>query len=427
MKKNSTSVIRMIFSLILLASGLLGCTNPSTLRSTETPTAAITPTMIPTLLPSSTLTPLPTLTATLTSTPTPVPSITPDPFYLPATVWPGDPQVAVLLYHRFSPDTAPYSTSVKTRLGDFRAHLQRLYNAGYSLIPLADWLHGRLTLPPGRRPLILTMDDLFFADQIFLEPDGTPALDSGIGVLWQFSQQHPDFGFSVALFANLGDKYYANARQGGHFVLGKDWEDSLAKAIVWCIEHNAMPYNHTYNHPRLDLTPGDKLLWELSKNDKTMASYLDRAGRPELAARLDNLLALPFSIWPASDAGKKLLETYVSPAGQPIEAIFEADYHYKPKYMLAPYAVGFDRFHLPRMEGLNGAIDLMEAKKDLFPPVSACQVGPLDSTQTADPDYLAKQVTNAVRGGRCQPGIYSLSGFLFRATPVSATLIQIGP
>ena len=423
LKTSQPKTIRVILALALLTSLLLGCASPT--LSLAPSATGLSPTNTPTF------TPVPTPTVTLipspTALPSPTASPTPVPFYLSATVYPGDPQVAVLLYHRFSPDSAPYSTAVKTRLGDFRAHLQRLFEAGYSLIPLADWLNGKMVLPAGRRPLILTMDDLFYADQIYLEEDGTPSTDSGIGVLWAFSQTHPDFGFSVALFATLGDKYYANARQNGHFVLGKNWEDSLAKVIVWCIEHNAMPYNHTYNHPRLDLTPGDKLLWELKKNDDTLLSYLDRAGRPDLATRLDNLLALPFSIWPASDAGKKLIEGYVSPRGKPLQAIFEADYHYRPKYMPAPYQTTFDRFHLPRMEGLNGAITLLETKKDLFPTVSACQVGPLDQTRQGDPGYLASQVTGMVGQGKCPQGVYVLGGYLFRAGANETQKIKISP
>ena len=31
-----------------------------------------------------------------------------------------------------------------------------------------------------------------------------------MGVLWQFYQEHPDFGFSASLFYNLGDKLFAN-------------------------------------------------------------------------------------------------------------------------------------------------------------------------------------------------------------------------
>ena len=421
--------LRASLALLLLAAWLAACAPLASPTPTPSPQAtrlhliththpAATPN--PTLAPTSTLAPARVFTPTATIPPTPTP------VYLTATVWPHDPQVAILLYHRFIPDSAlPYSTTVKTRLGDFRSDLERLYAAGYSLIPLDDWLKGRLVLPPGRRPLILTMDDLFFADQIFLNPDGTPSIHSGIGVLWQFSQEHPDFGFSIALFANLGDKYYANEYQNGRFLLGPDWQDSLAQAIVWCIEHGAIPYNHTYNHPRLDLTPGDKLQWELSQNDATLRAYLARAGRLDLVSRLDNLVALPYSIWPASDAGKKLLETYVSPEGTPVQAIFEADYAYRPRYMPAPYLPTFDRYHLPRMEGLQDAMRLMETHQDLFPPVSACPVGPLDPAKAADAAYLAGKIKLLVASGACQPGVYALNGWLFRATAEGVSPITL--
>lgn len=421
-----------LFTLILLAGWLAGCAAPAAPKPTASPAGGQRGTVTPApLLPSAPTarpSPAPSITPAIPATTTTVPSSTIAPFSMTATVWSGDPQVAVLLYHRFIPDSAlPYSTTVKTRLGDLKNDLQRLYDAGYSLIPLEDWLNGNLVLPAGRRPLILTMDDLFFADQIFLDPDGQPAADTGIGVLWRFSQAHPDFGFSVALFPNLGDKYYANERLNGRFVLGENWQDSLAKAIVWCIDHNAMVYNHTYNHPRLDLTPGDKLIWELNQNDVTLNSYLTRAGRQDLIPKLDNLVALPFSIWPSSDAGKKVLEQYVSPEGKPVQAIFEADYAVRPRYMPAPYLPTFDRYHLPRMEGLNDAIDLMVSKKDLFPLVSTCRVGPLDRSQSEDPAYLAGQIKVELTQGSCSAGLYALGGYLFRAKSSAVDLIKLNP
>ncbi|MGD0575677.1 MAG: hypothetical protein ABSB61_10000 [Anaerolineales bacterium] len=412
-----------IVLLALIAVALESCSGPAASQAMITPSAAINPTM--TALP--TLSPAPSLTPTVNPASTNTPSPTSLPLYLPATVWPEDPEVAVLVYHRFLPDTAPYSTTTKMRLKDFRIHLQRLYDAGYSLIPLEDWLNGNLTLPAGRRPLILTMDDLFFADQIFLNEEGQPSTDSGIGVLWQFSQEHPDFGFSVALFANLGDKDYANEEVNGRFLLGKDWQDSLAKVIVWCLEHNAFPYNHTFTHPRLDLTPANVITWELRENDDTLRSFLARAGREDLVSKLDNLVALPYSIWPTSEGEKKLLETYISPEGKPVQAIFEADYAYRPKYMPAPYSAAFDRYHLPRMEGLNSAIDLLETKKDLFPPVSTCQVGPLDDTQLADTTYLASQVMKMVDLSRCTAGVYAFQGQLFRVSAGNAEQLKTGP
>jgi len=84
--------------------------------------------------------------------------------------------------------------------------------------------------------MIITMDDFWCADQIYIEENGTPSEYSGIGVLWQFAQEHPDFGFSVAGFSNMGDKYYGDVRLGDRFVYGGN-EDAmwrkLGDTIAW--------------------------------------------------------------------------------------------------------------------------------------------------------------------------------------------------
>jgi hypothetical protein len=95
--------------------------------------------------------------------------------------------------------------------------------------------------------------------------------------------------------------------------------------------------------------------------------------------------------------------------------------------MAAPYSPAFDRYHLPRMEGLNAAIDLLETKKDLFPPVSTCQVGPLDGAELADTSYLASQVMRMVDPSRCTAGVYAFQGQLFRVSAGNAELLRIGP
>jgi hypothetical protein len=42
------------------------------------------------------------------------------PFYLNATVYAGNLQVPILLYHHFKPDTTAESTTTRTRLADFK-------------------------------------------------------------------------------------------------------------------------------------------------------------------------------------------------------------------------------------------------------------------------------------------------------------------
>lgn len=244
-------------------------------------------------------------------------------------------------------------------------------------------------------------------------------------MLWQFAQEHPDFGFSVALFYNMGDKYYANQELNNWFVKGDGWEDALARAIVWCIEHNALPYNHLYNHPRLDLTNPADIPWELSKNDEMLRVFLARVNRQDLASRLGNLIALPYSIWPTNPRGKDIMLAYVTPEGKPVRAILEADYHYRPRYVPAPYTPEFDRVHVPRMTGLDGAIDLLVNQKNQFPLAQNCALGPIEPGRAVDTGYLKEQVGAAVAQGRCPEGVYVIGAVQGASTTPGASTVPL--
>lgn len=274
------------------------------------------------------------------------------------TNYPADTnlQVPVINYHRFLPDRYETSTGMKRRLSDFRADLQKLYDAGYTLISIDDLVDGNIHVPAGRRPLVLTIDDAFFADQLWLDETGVPSDQCGIGVLYRFYQEHPNFGFQVAMFANFGDKYYGNVYRNGWWYVGDGWQEALAQAIVWGIEHGVIPYNHLYIHPRLDMTEYQTIQSEEYSNDAALRDLLARAGRADLIDQVNNYIALPYGLWPADQAGIDKLLGYTDPEGRAVKAVFEAGYEYMPEYA-EPYAADFDPYHIPRLAGIDAAIE----------------------------------------------------------------------
>jgi len=400
----------LLFFFYLVASA--AC---STITSRTTEQAALVPTQdaVPAAIPLYRLAeathPVPTGASTPTRTATP----TPVPYYLEATVWTSEPRVPILIYHRFLPDHYEYSTKVKTRLGDFRAHLESLYTSGYTLISLSDWLAGNLHVPEGRRPLILTIDDLFFADQISLTDEGDASLESGLGVLWHFYLEHPDFGFHVALFPNLGDKLYP----GG--------ESELAQVIAWCIEHDAIPYNHFYMHPRLDLTEPRWIPVEAERNDVYLRELLSMVEREDLISYLGNIIAIPYGIWPSSKAGRDALLSYVSPEGVSLQAVLEADYAVRAKYLLPPFSPDFDPWHVPRIVGTQQAIDLLVEQRESFPIAYKCQIGPMDVDRLDDLEALKEQIIATGLKGDCPNGIYVVRGLIYRVMDAEISLLPL--
>ncbi|MBA4419596.1 MAG: hypothetical protein C0391_00420 [Anaerolinea sp.] len=372
-----------------------------------------------------------TQTAAITGTPqepTAAPTATPIVLQNPitATVWQQDPMVAILLYHRYIPIDKTNDSRMKMQLSVFRAQLEQLHAAGFSLVSLEDWLNGKLELLPGKRPLIITFDDLFFADQIYIEEDGEPSLRSGLGVMWHFYQEYPDFGFKPALFSNMGDKYYGNVIRGDWFYVEKGWQDSLAQAIAWCIEHDALVYNHFYTHPSLPKLNATEIIWEMKKNDEEIVKILSRIGKEDLAERSANIISLTFGEWPVSDKGKNAILEYVSPLGKPVLGIVEAEpFYVRENLVLAPYLDGYNPYHIPRIEGQQINIDELIKDKDYLPVAGECELNNPAPENEGDSEYLRIHIAEAVASNRCPAGVYAISGYLFRVDQSSVEQISL--
>ena len=251
-----------------------------------------------------------------------------------------------------------------------------------------------------------------------LTEEGYPSTETGIGVLWQFYQEYPDFGFSIALFANLGNKLYANPDDPG-------WEEELARTIVWGIENGAMPFNHFYTHPELYNTLPEGITWEATMNDKYLRELILMVGREDLIPQLDNIIALTYGTWPATTDGNNAIKNYLSPEGFPVIGIMEIDYILRAKFIVPIYHPDFDQYHLPRIVADRQSVDVLMADVERFPRASSCTFDSVPAALTKDKDYLKEQIGLAVASGRCPEGVYILSGLLFRAENSNVVLINV--
>jgi len=353
------------------------------------------------------------------------PTPTPDPITLTATVWKEKPQVPILMYHRFDPGVGASSSRYKTSLTAFSEHLSSLYEAGFSLVSLDDWLRGEIHIPEGRRPLIITIDDLFYADQISLDKTGQPADYSGIGRLWQFSQDHPDFGFQVALFYNLGDKPYSNRYANGVFTVQDGWRRDRAKAIAWGIENGALPYNHFYEHPFLEYLEPEEILLQLKENDAALRDALAMVGKEQLAADLTTILALPYVSWPKTEEGKQVLFDYTSPEGAPTAAIMVANEVPLARPAQTPFSKSFDPWRMPRIAASQEGIDYIVDIAAELPDSAKCDLGEFPGEPFPDPGLISDRIVRLVQSGTCPGGYYVVEGLAFFLQ--DSQIIQLSP
>ncbi|MCU1587827.1 MAG: polysaccharide deacetylase [Frankiales bacterium] len=150
------------------------------------------------------MTATPSVTQT-TPGPTAVPPVTADPAVVHANEL-GD--VPVLMYHQL----------VATPKGDydqtpaqFRAELVGLYRAGYRTITAADLVAGRVAVPAGRSPMVLTFDDSTVSQYGEL-PGGQVDPRTAVGILLdvarRFGEPHPVATFYVNAAPFAGKDHY---------------------------------------------------------------------------------------------------------------------------------------------------------------------------------------------------------------------------
>ena len=138
------------------------------------------------------------------------------------------------MYHRIV-DPIPAGDDYARTPAQFRADLARLDRAGYTSIAMRDLVAGRIDVPAGRTPVVLTFDDSS-ESQFRQLPDGSVDPDSAVGILNAFAESHPEFGRHAI--------FYANANLFDQKGLAKHKLDEL---IAWGYEIG----NHTYSHANL--------------------------------------------------------------------------------------------------------------------------------------------------------------------------------
>ncbi len=107
-------------------------------------------------------------------------------------------RIMILEYHKID-----YPEERWTRTPEnFRRDLETLYARGYRLVSLGDLLDGRLAVPAGTTPVVLTFDDSSPGQFRYLEQNGTLEIDpkSAVGILEAFLRERPDFGRGATFF-----------------------------------------------------------------------------------------------------------------------------------------------------------------------------------------------------------------------------------
>ena len=149
-------------------------------------------------------------------------------------------RVMILEYHKID-----YPEERWTRTPEnFRRDLETLYARGYRLQSLNELVGGRITVPAGTTPVVLTFDDSSAGQFRYLERNGALEIDpkSGVGVLEAFIRDRPDFGRAATFFVLPGAKAPNNLfNQPAH----------EGRKLRWLVEQGYELGNHTLWHANL--------------------------------------------------------------------------------------------------------------------------------------------------------------------------------
>ena len=87
----------------------------------------------------------------------------------------------------------------------FDSLLDRLYQDGFRLISMEDFLSGRISVPAGTKPVVFTFDDGTASQFSLVGESGNLSVnpDCAVDHLRRFNETHPDFGMKGTFFLNM--------------------------------------------------------------------------------------------------------------------------------------------------------------------------------------------------------------------------------
>jgi peptidoglycan/xylan/chitin deacetylase (PgdA/CDA1 family) len=239
-------------------------------------------------------------------------------------------RVMILEYHKIDRPEERWTRTPE----NFRRDLQRLWERGYRLVNLGDYLDGKIALPRGTTPVILTFDDSSPGQFRYLDGSGAePVIDPqcGIGILEAFERERPGFG-----------------RAGTFYVLpGADPPNRLFNQPQWAGRKLAYLAGHGYEI-------GNHTLWHAN-----LARYPEETVRKQVAGAQEWIdrhvpgyrprsLALPMGAFPKDL--QWAIQGRVNGTTYRHEAILMVAGGAAP----SPHARAFDPLRLPRIQAVEG-------------------------------------------------------------------------
>jgi peptidoglycan/xylan/chitin deacetylase (PgdA/CDA1 family) len=172
-------------------------------------------------------------------------------------------KIMVVVFHKFVETFIPEAKndgSFTTTLESFRRLLENLYNKGYRLINLNDYINNNISVPRGFIPIAFTFDDGTECEFNLIEDSGKLRVNkkTAVGVMEEFYETHPDFGLKGTFYVNLGLDTFKG-------------KGTLSESLRYLISKGFEIGNHTLTHINLQKTENEEIIKkEIGSNQKRM-------------------------------------------------------------------------------------------------------------------------------------------------------------
>jgi len=215
-------------------------------------------------------------------------------------------------YHKIAKEEARWDRSIVR----FKQDLERFYKLGFRPVSLANYLDGKMDLPPGASPVVFTFDDSH-PSQFKLNAEGKLDAECTLGIWQAFAQKHPDFPIRASFYILPNTGPWGQPKLADRkFAMLKEWECEVG--------------SHTLTHRSLKSLSGAEVEKELSG----AAEYIQERGFDPFC------IALPYGISP-KDSG-------------------QLRKHHRAALLVgagpapAPTSKSINPMRLPRIQGIDG-------------------------------------------------------------------------
>ena len=240
-------------------------------------------------------------------------------------------RVMILEYHKVD---QPEERWTRTP-ANFRGDLERLWERGYRLVALNDFLDGRIAIPRGTTPIVLTFDDSSPGQFRLIERNGEWVLDPdcAVGILEAFERQHPEFGRAATFYVLPGadppNRLFNQKELAG-------------RKLQYLAAHGYEIGNHTLWHANLAKYPERVVRGQLATAQEWIQRHV-----PGYRIRT---LALPMGAYPRDI--RWAIEGAEGQTAYRHDAILQVAGGASP----SPHARAFDPFHLPRIQAIESEL-----------------------------------------------------------------------